>query len=285
MFGLFKCLMFMIGLVQLLLGPVLDLVMSEFALSKAQAGFLSTAYILGNVPGMLLSGRLKPGAINVACSGAALCLCAVAAAPSVRLLSLGLFGTGFACGFLFSAMAAVAAAGCTSQQKAARLNGLYAWLGVGVVLAPLYSSLWQRQGLWRQIPAGYGVLFVLLALFFPHQSFQGPSLKLKIPKRGNFALICLALCCYVASESAVSIWLVKYLQDQFSLAGSNYVLAGMWLNISLGRFILAKTQFSDRKTLLALTLWSTCFIVSAAFSAEIISVLSFLAIGLGFSGR
>ena len=100
----------------------------------------------------------------------------------------------------------------------------------------------------------------------------------------GFWLICLGIFFYVGAESITSVWVVKFLLDEFQIPWSNFVLGGLWLNITLGRFILAKAHFPSLPTLVFLALWSTLCSFLAAFGSATVSVLSFLALGFGFSG-
>lgn len=273
----------------LILGPILDFVMRDFSLNKAQAGLLSMTYMAGNIPGMLISGRkLSLAAIRSACFSLAFALGLMTIAPYVWVFAFGFFLAGLSAGFMFSGMAALATCAVPDEEKGACLNSLYAWLAMGVVFGPIYSSLWQGFGLWRPVPASYGIVFLIAALFFPNQErCQAPPQKEeKIPTNPQFWLISAALFFYVGAESVISIWVVKFLLDQFHLTWSNFVLVGLWVNISVGRFILARIgkRFDNVSLVIALALWSCIFIFLAAFGSATASVLSFLAVGFGFSG-
>ncbi len=285
----YNLLMFLSGMVMLILGPILDFVMRDYGLNKATAGILSMTYMAGNIPGMLLSSRkVNLDAIRGACFLIAFSLGLMTVAPGSLVFALGFFTAGLAAGFLFSGTAAMAACAVSEQQRGVCLNKLYGWLAMGVVLGPVYSSLWQGFGLWRPVPASYGLFFFLAALFFP----KGESCPVPMrqegtsPKSTQFWLLCAALFLYVGAESAVSVWVVKFLLDQFQITWSNFVLVGLWVNITLGRFLLARIgrKYANISLLVGLSLWSTVFIFLAAFSGVTISVLSFLAVGFGFSG-
>lgn len=286
---LYNRIMFTSGAVMLLLGPILDLVMREYNLDKGAAGLLSMTYMAGNIPGMLLSGRfINFQRLRFATFWFAISLMIVAAAPSSWLFALAFFASGLAAGFLFSGTASMVAVTVPPEEKGAKLGKLYGWLAIGVVLGPIYSSLWQHYGFWREIPLSYGFVFLLIAIFFPQG--EDPPVPQRgervVPKSVRFWLICAALFFYVGAESVVSIWVVKFLLDQFQLAWSNFVLVGLWLNITLGRFILARIghRYSNTSLLVVLSLWSTFTIFLAAFAGPTLSVISFLLVGFGFSG-
>ena len=284
---IFNFLMLTIGLVQLVLGPILDFVMRDFALDKAQAGLVSMTYMLGNVPGMLLSNRkLSLKGIRLSSFLLALALGLMAGAPEVWFFLIGLFFAGMAAGYLFTGMAALSTSFLPQEHKAATLSRLYAWLGIGVVLGPLYSSLWQQQGLWRPIPASYAIASLALGIFLAGEESPAPAQQAESSFASSlgFWLICLGIFFYVGAESITSVWVVKFLLDEFQIPWSNFVLGGLWLNITLGRFILAKAHFPSLPTLVFLALWSTLCSFLAAFGSATVSVLSFLALGFGFSG-
>lgn len=279
----------MAGMVMLILGPILDFVMRDFSLNKAKTGLLSMTYMAGSIPGMILSGRkLTLDAIRLSCFLLAFALGLMSFALSVWFFALGFFTAGLAAGFMFSGMTVLATCAIPEEEKGACLNSLYAWLAMGVVLGPIYSSLWQGFELWRPVPASYGIVFLIAALLYPTQEcYQVPPRhEGKLPTNPQFWLICAALFFYVGAESVISIWVVKFLLDQFQLTWSNFVLVGLWGNISLGRFVIARIgkRFDNISLVIGLALWSCVFIYLAAFGGATVSVLSFLAVGFGFSG-
>ena len=138
------------------------------------------------------------------------------------------------------------------------------------------------------MPASYGIIFLIAALLFPTQECCQalPRQERKLPTNPQFWLICAALFFYVGAESVISILVVKFLLDQFQLTWSNFVLVGLWGNISLGRFILSRIgkRFDTISLVIGLALWPCVFIFLAAFGGATVAVLSFLAVGFGFSG-
>ena len=228
----------------------------EPAFRQGDAGFgvlylcLALAYAAGALGGGFLTERL--GRRPVLAAGAAVLgagLLGEAAAPSWGLVLAGGALAGWGAGTLDGGVNALFLA-LHRDRSGGALTRLHLFYSLGALAAPLLLGLLVSRGLpWRGLLAGTGVaaLPVALGIFrapmpsgttreAPASPLAGGS-----PRAGErsllpFALLALAIGLYVAGQTGISNWLVRYLSSA-TVGQATGVLSGFWAGLAAGRLV------------------------------------------------
>jgi MFS transporter, FHS family, glucose/mannose:H+ symporter len=251
----FYPLMIVPGIVLLLAPSTVETIMEFFGFRESLGGLLQVSYFAGGVIGILLITRMmqRYGVKQIALSQVALLSASLIAAsfsPWYPLLLAFMLVAGFANGILI-AFPGVYVTGVSGSRSHGPQNVLYSFFALGVVTGPLLSSLMINDdpAMWRWAFRAPALLIIPLAVPVALVTFR----KLEGVKalsrdtmrrvlgynRGLFYGLLGALVLYIAAESAASMWLITYLEEEHGLSGgsAHWALTGMWLGIVAGRLV------------------------------------------------
>lgn len=242
------------GMAMISLGPLLDAILRDFGVGRAQGGILSLTFFGGMCLAILainfLLGACSTKAtlmMGVAVQGLGLLLCG-AVAQSLPVLALTYAVTGFGYGFLtiFPGMFVTSMIKQATERPLGIINGFFA---VGVLVTPWAIGQALSLGLtWRAVLLAEG--FLSLALLLLYLAAPLPN----IPDRRNIRLgqiaeirrhnprllflILLTLWLYVGAENVFNVWLAKFQIDTFASTASRagLTVSLFWLGLTIGRF-------------------------------------------------
>ncbi len=249
----FYPLMIVPGIVLLLAPSTVETIMEFFGFRESLGGLLQVSYFTGGVVGILLITRMmqKYTVKQIALSQVVLLsvsLLAASFSPWYPLLLAFMLVAGFANGILI-AFPGVYVTGVSGEHSHGPQNVLYSFFALGVVTGPLLSSLIINDdpAMWRWAFRAPALLIIPLAVPAALVTFR----KLKGVRalsrdtmrgvldynRGLFYGLLGALVLYIAAESAASMWLITFLEEEHGLSGSSahWALTGMWIGIVAGR--------------------------------------------------
>ena|GEM_PF-774586 len=253
----FYPLMIVPGMVLILAPSTVETIMKFYHFHESLGGLLQVAYFTGGLVGALaitlLMQRFNPRRLLL--SQVALLvgsLLAASFAPSFSLLLFFYVMSGLANGILitFPGVYVTLVSGESSHHAQ---TILYSFFSLGVVIGPLLTAfvIHDHTSAWRWAFRAPALLIIPLSLPLAFVSLQKLDGVKAISRRTihaavnfNRRLFCgllAALLFYIAAETAVSMWLITYLEERhhMGLGAAHWVLTGLWLGLTVGRWILS----------------------------------------------
>ena len=247
----------LIGWVSLLLPSLIRVVKGDFGQTDAGFGFLflvsAVLYAAGGLGTGVLHDRFGRRAIlatAAALIAAGLVIEGLAPTWPILLVGVGIAGAGSGAidggvNGLFMDLYPEGGGG--------QLSGLHLFYGIGAMVAPPIVGWLVISGAdWRYVVAGTGI--VALGYVLPLRAAgSAADTRHRLPPSGGardpldhrlpLAALAVAIGCYVASELAVSSWMVGYLSDE-TLGLAAIALGAFWAGLAAGR--LAAVRYADR---------------------------------------
>lgn len=301
----FYPLMIVPGIVLLLAPSTVETVMEYFNFRESLGGLLQVSYFAGGVLGILCITRLmqRYDVKQIALSQVVLLsvsLLAASFSPWYPLLLAFLVVAGFANGILIAFPGVYVTRVSTMHSHGAQ-NVLYSFFSLGVVTGPLLCSaiIKDNTAMWRwafRVPA---LLILPLAVPVALVTFERlknvKTLSLDTirevldHKRALFVGLLIALLLYIAAESAASMWLITYLEEEHGVAAgsAHWALTGLWIGITLGRMICGylTKRIDPFRVLVFLTVASgLTLLVAPLTGSKTAAFIMYPLLGLFFSG-
>lgn len=296
---------FLVGVVMISLGPLLDPILAELNIPLAQAGLLSVAFAVGMLVGVVALNFFLARVPARLAIVAATWLQAVGLAASgglARGLS-SLFATYFFVGLGLVFLNSLPGMWVGSHIKTGTHRAmviLLLFFALGMMIAPLIIGAALAAGTsWRWVfgaEAGLSALVALLLTLRPMSDISGrENLRLQQLravvgfKPGLFVSVLAASLLYVGSEFILNVWLPKFAIDMFTVGKSvaSVSVTLFWVGLVLGRLVLVSlTKRVGAARLLAAGMGvMAVFALAVAFSqsVEMLAVMAFCS-GLGASG-
>jgi fucose permease len=296
--------LFVVGVVLISLGPLLDSILNDLHLSVAQGGLLSVGLSAGVVVGgILLNFMLAPIPVKPMLVGAT-CLQVVALGAAGLLahglwsLFAALFAVGLAVVFLNSIPGMIL--GSVAKTRASRdMLVLMLFFALGMTAAPLAIGLLLDRGItWREIFVGEAILsaaFAVTLLVAPLTDIPGrENLRARqlrdvaVFNPGLLAGILVAAFLYVGAEFILNVWLSAFethvLQASATLASLS--VTTFWVGSIAGRLLVLRLvqRRPASRFLLACASTMAVFAVGVALSPSItVSLVAAFFAGLGAS--
>ena len=296
--------MFMVGVVAISLGPLLDSILTDLRIPVSEGGFISMGFALGQLVGIIILNFLL-ARVPVKWSLAfATWLMAVALLISATL-SEGLWSlvgaylfVGLGCVFLNTIPGMLV--GSKVKHRAPRaLLQLLLFFAVGMMVTPIVIGVFLGAGgTWRWVFAGEaGVSLVLAVLLtvLPLPDIPGrENLRLRQVRdvisfnRKLFATVAAAAFIYIGAEFILNVWLAKFEIDTLGASKTlaSITVALFWVGIVLGRLVAQPFthRFATSRILLVGTATMGAFTFGIALSQSrlLTGAFAFFA-GLGAS--
>jgi len=243
------------GIVLLLAPSTVESIMKYFGFRESMGGLLQVAYFAGGVIGILAITRLmqRLSVRRIAVSQVlllAVALLAASISPYYPLLLVFFAAAGFANGILIAFPGVYITRTC-GESSPRQQNILYAFFSLGVLAGPLIANwiIGDNAGLWRwafRVPAFMILPLSIPLLFAAFEPLEGvrPISRGMMKEtlafnKSLFTWLLIALVFYIAAESAVSMWLITFLEFEHgvSLTSAHVVLTGLWAGLFIGRLI------------------------------------------------
>lgn len=297
-------LMIVPGIVLLLAPSTVESVMRQFGFQESLGGLLQVSYFAGGVVGILLITHLMQklssrdiviGSVWILVAG----LLAASVSPWYPLMLVFLVVVGFANGILIAFPGVYANFVCGEQSHRAQ-TFLYGFFSLGVLSGPLIASVMiDNVHSWRWafafpalliIPLSLPIVFSKLVDIDAAEKLTRSTVRkvLAFDSRLFIGLFC-ALLLYIAAESAVSMWLVTYMHEELSvgLGPAHWALAGLWIGITVGRWIIGWLLHELEPFYVAVVLSLTAaalLLVAPLIGTKTAAFIMYPAIGLAYSG-
>lgn len=245
------------------IGPLLDAVLADCAISRGQAGLLSLAFFVGVNTAILalnfVIGRMSSRrTLLLGAAFQAAGLLAFGSAQTLSGLCAAYFITGIGHGILVI-FPGIYISSLLKDEAHRALSLVFGMFALGVTLAPaMIGFLLTRDFSWRTViyfEAGASVLLIPLLLVLPVAAIQGrKNVTLKhLAQTWSFnsrlwLTLFFALLFYVGTESMVNVWLVKFQIDIYNVDpfSAGLILTLFWSGLTFGRlasvFLLSKVS-------------------------------------------
>ncbi len=294
--------LFMVGVVVITLGPVLDPLTKQLGIPLQQAGLISVAFAVGMLVGVtalnLLLARVP---VKWALIGATW-LQAVALAVSATLtrglasMFVSYFFVGLGC-VILNSLPSMWVGSHVKVDTHRTMVIVLLFFAIGMTVAPIFIGIALGLGAtWRWVYGAEAVLSAVLALFLTWRPVSD------IPGRKNltwgrlrevvgfspalFWAVVAASIFYIGSEFIFNVWLPKFAIDTFDVSKTtaSIAVALFWLGLIFGRLIVARLtkRFAASRILMGGMAVMAVFAGGVALSTSIalVMVLAFIA-GLG----
>jgi fucose permease len=293
------------GIALLLAPSTVESIMKFYGFRESLGGLMQVAYFTGGVVGILavtfLIQRFSVRQIAVSqvllLSGS---LLLASFSPWYPLLLAFMVIMGAANGILI-AFPGVYITRTSGEWSHTEQSRLYTFFALGVLLGPIITTLvvGNNASLWRwafRVPALL-VLPLSIPLLFAHflplegiEKISRKALREIVDFDSSlFYGLLIALLLYIAAESAVSMWVITFLHKEHgtSLHAAHWVLAGLWLGITIGRWISG--YFSERidplKILMFLTIGAgLTLMIAPLIDSGAAAMALYPLVGLFYSG-
>jgi len=291
---------FVSGMINILIGTILPFMKAEYNMSYVLSGSVISAYQLGSLAAMIISGFL-PYLIGRKKSTLTLSLGFVIGFLLMTLtgnpffLLFAFFLTGIGRGTMSNISNVVISD--ISENKTAALNLLHAFFAIGAFLAPFLALLttavfgvYWRISLWTVV-----VLEVLVMFFFSRSTLSGKSIEKQkdvttgFYKDKSYWLNTAILFFYLCTEASIIGWLVTYFTDSGTLSAAlaQTTSSALWVFILVGRLLCAylSTRLNKNLLLVFLGFFQILFFLLMISSTNYIFIyLSIFGFGLAMSG-
>lgn len=231
-------------------GVLLPAQIADYHVDKSTIGLLFATFAIGyvlagaaNGPLVHLTGTRGDLACGALVTGAAAGVIALRPAFGVLVVVNGVFG--FGTGLLDAGINAYLAG---LPRRAALLNNLHAFFGVGSLIGPVAASTLLASGWhWQQVYlislAAAVPLLVIFLTMFPAAAVVVPTTHPRAPGvrvGGALALAAAFLAVYVGVEVSVGNWAFTYLRELRGVPeiAAGWFVSGYWLGLTIGRFVL-----------------------------------------------
>lgn len=295
---------FMVGVVGISLGPLLDSILRDFHAPVSEGGLISMGFALGQVLGVLLLNFFL-ARMPLKWSLAAAAWLQTVALLAAATLSQGLWSlvgaylfVGLGCAFLLT-IPGMLVGSKVKQGTARAMLQLLLFFAVGMMVAPLVIGLvLGAGGTWRWVFAGEtGISLVLAVLLtmLPLPDVPGrENLRLRQVREvvsfnpKLFTTVAAVAFAYIGAEFILNVWLAKFEIDTLgaSKTWASIAVALFWVGIVLGRLIAQAftRRFATSRMLLAGTATMAVFAFGIALSSSqaLTDTFAFFA-GLGAS--
>jgi len=297
-------LMIVPGIVLLLAPSTVHAVMKDFGFRESLGGLLQVAYFAGGLVGILLITHFmqKVSVKRLILSQVALLsvsLLAASVCPWYHLVLLFLVIAGFANGILIT-LPGVYVTGVFPRSSHRAQTMLYSFFSLGVVTGPIISGLIINNGhSWRWSFAVAALMILPLTVPIALARLEriegieklSPTVfrqVLAFNRRLFFGLL-IALLLYIAAESALSMWMITFLEDKHgaSAAAAHWVLTGLWVGITVGRWICGylSRKIDPYRILIFISISSAVLIlITPLTGSRTAIIIMYPLVGLFFAG-
>lgn len=240
------------GIVFTTLGSVLPSIMARFGIDKAEAGSLFLLMSFGILAASLVFGPLVDrygykGILLTATVVVALGLEWIAFAPSLSELRLAVLATGFGGGIINGGTNALVA-DISGEERAARLNLLGAFFGVGAVGVPFALGMLIDRYSQGAMLAGVGVLLLIPIALMAIAVFPAPKQPQGFPiaQAGKLlrdpVLLLMGVLLFFESGNEITVggWTSTFVSEELAAPARNalLILSLYWTGMTLARFVL-----------------------------------------------
>ncbi|MBU1672049.1 MAG: MFS transporter [Actinobacteria bacterium] len=302
--GAFFPLMIVPGIVLLLAPSTVHKVMEYFGFRESLGGLLQVSYFVGGVVGILLITRLMQRFTvkQITLSQAALLcvsLLASAVCPWYPLLLVLFLVVGIANGILIAFPGIYVTRVCGEASHRAQ-NLLYGFFSLGVLSGPLIARLvmGERPEMWRWVFAVPALMIIPLSVPVAVAHLErlegvrvlslGVLRDILAERRKLFIGLFVALLLYIAAESAVSMWIIRFFDSHYSASNIGaWVLTALWASLTVGRWICGwlSKRVDPYHILLFLTISSALTVLIAPMTgSRTAAELIYPLVGLFYSG-
>jgi FHS family glucose/mannose:H+ symporter-like MFS transporter len=240
------------GIVFTTLGSVLPSIMTRFGIDKAEAGSLFLLMSFGILAASLVFGPLVDrygykGILLTATVVVALGLEWIAFAPSLNELRLAVLVTGFGGGIINGGTNALVA-DISGEERAARLNLLGAFFGVGAVGVPFALGMLIDRYSQAAMLAGMGALLLIPIALVATAVFPAPKQPQGFPiaQAGKLlrdpVLLLMGVLLFFESGNEITVggWTSTFVSEELAAPARNalLILSLYWTGMTLTRFAL-----------------------------------------------
>jgi fucose permease len=280
---------FMVGVVMITLGPLLDPLTKDLGIPLAQAGLVSAAFAVGMLAGVLaLNFLLAPIPAKWSLIGAVWLQTVALAASAVLVQGLGsllaaYFFVGLGCVFLNSLPGMWVSSNVKVGTHRAMVV-LLLFFAIGMAVTPILIGVALGLGVtWRQVYGAEAVFSAALAILVtvrPMSDITGRKNLGWSRLRGVvsfnpplFVTVLIASVLYIGAEFIVNVWLPKFEIDTFSVSKTvaSMTVALFWVGLILGRLLvigLTKRYLASRLLLAGMTVMAV-FALGLALSTSV----------------
>ncbi|MDP9314406.1 MAG: MFS transporter [Chloroflexota bacterium] len=296
---LFYSVAFGFAFITSLLGPVLNQVLEEFGLLYAQGGALFSASSIGFMGGSFLGGLVTDRFSRRGLLLAALTMLLVSAAggafaPNYRVLAAAVAAGGLAGGTLITIVSG-GIGDLYTEKRAAALNLLNVFVGLGGIISPLYiSGVLLLGNNWRSVFGFTAIPVCLLIAITCFTRLPQPAASSRggQPRVSYFALLrdprtfifVTSVLLAGGVEWGFANWAVTYMTDLGGLSAplAANVLSLFWAGMLVGRLAMSRVLASfDAVRVLQLITLGACIIITAV---SLTTTLPLLVLGIALFG-
>ena len=287
------------GLYAMVLGSLLPLISSEYALKDTVSGLLISAHQAGNLISGFIAGVLplylgRKKSIIFLCSFVVMGFTIMILTGNPVLLILGFLFTGLSRGSI-SNFNNITVNEITQSNPAA-LNILHSIFPIGALLSPflviLSTNIHGELG-WK-IAAGVIIILGLISmLLFSRMKIEDTRLKsekvtvsYEFLKNKDFLISCGIMFFYLCAEATINGWMVKYFVDSkiMTVEYAQILASLLWVVILAGRLTCAFLGDKiSKKLLLLITSFATVAFYLLLLSTTDITIITIAIMGLGYS--
>ncbi|MBK5092453.1 MAG: MFS transporter [Actinobacteria bacterium] len=292
------------GIVLLLAPSTVKSIMESFNFRESLGGLLQVAYFAGGTAGILLITHLMQRwtARQIILSQVlllSLSLAAAAISPWYPMLLFFYLVAGFANGILITYPGVYATRVCGDESHRAQ-NLIYGFFALGVVTSPLLAKLLiDNLHSWRWALAAPAILILPLSIPVALRRLEriegveklssGVLREIFAFNRKLFTGLLFALLFYIAAESAVSLWLITFLEKEYDVSPgtAHLTLTALWIGITVGRWIVSSLvkKADPYKIIVFLTIISGFVVLAAPLTgSKTASMILYMLVGLFYSG-
>jgi fucose permease len=307
---------FMVGVVMISLGPLLDPMTKELGIALADAGLISVAFAVGMLAGVLALNFLLAGVPAKWTLIGAAWLQTVALAAS-GALSSGLwslfaayFFVGLGCVFMNSLPGMWVGSHVKKDTHRAMVI-LLLFFAIGMAVTPIFIGIALGLGTtWRWVYIFEAILSGALALLLTSRPISDITGRKNLRwgrlrevvgfNSALFGTVVVASILYIGSEFILNVWLPKFLIDVFDAGKTvaSVAVALFWVGLIIGRLIvipLTKRFPASRLLMVGMAIMAVFALgIAVSSTVEMAMVMAFLSgfgasaafpLILGFSGR
>lgn len=293
--------MLIFGITLTILGSVLPQLMTQYGVSKGQAGSLFTLMSFGILLGSLVFGPIvdrfgyKP-VLVVSTALIAAGLEGIAYVPTFAWLYPAVVGFGIGGGMINGATNALVS-DISTEARSSGLAYLGIFFGIGAAGIPLAMGLLADLFTYQQIVAGIWGSLVLPLVLYAGLSFPAPKHPQALPLRPAVrlatrkTLLLLGFVLFLQSGMEITMggWTSTFFQEEIGVGAGQavYFLSLFWLGLMVARLILGVVlKRTDPAVVLQASL-GLAFVASALLlvaSGVYLATVGIVLLGAGFAG-